>query len=297
MDEHKQALIHGRKAYKTLLGKPEAFCPKFFLWMRSLVNEELVQKVTPENIEMVDKSMITKAGREYESDLIYKVLIEPNHEAYFYILMELQPDKSMALRRLRSLRMLNYIVQFYQSLPKENLLAANAWPAVFPVVLYNGDRKWNAKTEIAQCIKNKWIPRKYIPKMSYYLIDISKVHNLADALVRSVVYAEQHSEDDTKENYLDNLEDLARSIVPSDLKQAFADWFTLISTMPKENIERIKHSLKERDGNMFFWRANLQRRHQRESVGERGKPREARACNYAKVLVNEAGQVLAASRA
>ena len=61
---------------------------------------------------MVNKSHITREGRKCESDLIYKVSIEPDYEAYFYILMELQPDHSMALRRL------NYIVQFYQSLAK-----------------------------------------------------------------------------------------------------------------------------------------------------------------------------------
>ena len=141
-----------------------------------------MQKLAPENIEMVDKSYITKEGRKYESDLIYKVSIQPQHEAYFYILMEFQsrPDKWMALR------ILNYIVQFYENLPKENLL-----PAVFPIVLYNGDRKWNAKTEISHCIENKWVPEKYIPKMSYYLIDISKIQNMSDNLVASVVYAEQ----------------------------------------------------------------------------------------------------------
>ena len=126
--------------------------------MRSLVGEELAQKVSPENIEMVDKSYITNEGRAYESDLIYKVSIEPQHEAYFYILMEFQsrPDKWMALR------VLNYIVRFYENLPKKGKLlaplagvAANAWPAVFPIVFYNGDRKWNAKTDISHCIKNK----------------------------------------------------------------------------------------------------------------------------------------------
>ena len=231
--------------------------PKIFLWMRSLVNEKLAQKLEPQNIQMVNKSMITEKGRVYESDLLYKVSIEPEHEAYFYILMEFQssPDKWMALRRLRVLRMLNYIVQFYQSLEKkEKLLAANAWPAVFPVLLYNGEREWNAKTEIAQCIENKWIPEKYIPKMSCYLIDINKIYNQKmDALVASVVYAEQHIEDNKKENYLKKLGNLAQKIIPSELKEAFANWFTLISngTMPKENIERIKHSLKEKKGNML----------------------------------------------
>ena len=214
------------------MAKPEAFCR----FMRSLVNEKLAQNVTPQNIEMVDKSMITREGRKYESDLIYKVSIKPNQEAYFYILMEFQshPDKWMALR------MLNYIVQFYQNLSPKNKL-----PAVFPVVLYNGDREWNAKTEIAHCIENRWIPEKYIPKMSYYLIELGKIQSLADTLVHSVVYAEQYSEEHKKEDYLENLEHLAQKIVPQELKQAFADWFTIISTgtMPENKIEQLKNSL------------------------------------------------------
>ena len=115
---------------------------RFFLWMRSLVDEELAQKVSPGNIEMVDKSYITRGGLEYVSDLMYKISIEPEHEAYFHILMELQPEKSMALRRLqtlrglRALRILNYIVQFYEILPKKGKL-----PAVFPIVLVNGTQK------------------------------------------------------------------------------------------------------------------------------------------------------------
>ena len=93
MEDEKQALIHQRydKAYKRLLGNPEAFCR----FMRSLVNEDIAQRLEPQNIQMLDKSMITEKGRVYESDLIYKVSIEPEHEAYFYILMEFQssPDK------------------------------------------------------------------------------------------------------------------------------------------------------------------------------------------------------------
>ena len=153
-----------------------------------------------------------------------------------------------------ALRMLNYIVQFYQSFQKNQLLAANAWPAVFPVVLYNGDREWNAKTEIAQCIENKSIPEKYIPQICYYLIDISKVYNQEmDALVASVVYAEQHSEDNKREDYLKNLENLAQKIIPSELKEAFAGWFMITFTgiIEEQELEQFKYSLEEREGNML----------------------------------------------
>ena len=70
------------------------------------------RKIQPENIEQVNKSFVSKEGQEYESDLIYKVGLDKKYEAYFYILMEFQssPDRSMPLR------MLNYVVQFWQSL-------------------------------------------------------------------------------------------------------------------------------------------------------------------------------------
>ena len=73
-----------------------------------------------------------------------------------------------------------------------------------------------------------------------------------DSLVASVVYAEQHSEDKTLD-YIEKLEHLAKKIVPAELKQAFVKWFRISATgtMPTPKIKQIKHSLKERDGNML----------------------------------------------
>ena len=242
----RQALIHKRydKAYKMLLGNPDAFCR----FMRSLVDEKFAQRVQPQNIEQVNKSFITKEGREYESDLIYKVIIDSKYEAYFYILMEFQSSPD----RLMPLRMLNYVVQFWQSLESAK---AGKLPAVFPIVLYNGDPKWNAATDILQCIENAGIPEKYLPKMSYYLIDISKIEKLTemDTLVASVVYAEQHSEDNQRKDYIEKLGHLAKEIVPNDLREIFLNWFVTISTgtMPSEKILQMQDTLKERGGSML----------------------------------------------
>ena len=238
----KQALVHNRydAAYKMLLRNPQAFCR----FMQSLVDEALVQNLRPENMEIVNKSFVSEQGLQYEADLLYKVSIDSIHVAYFYILMEFQsrPDTSMAYR------MLNYIVQFWGSLEKQDTL-----PAVFPIVLYNGDRVWNVKTELSKCIENAGIREIYIPKMCYYLIDINAVQNEhLDALVASVVYAEQHSGDKTPD-YIEKLGHLAQKIIPADLKQAFVTWFTISATgtMPTQKIEHIKNSLKEKDGNML----------------------------------------------
>ena len=60
---------------------------------------------------------------------------------------------------------------------------------------------------------------KYIPKMSYYLISKMRISKAFDSLVTSIVYAEQHSQD-KRQNYLENLEDLAQKIVALELKDA-----------------------------------------------------------------------------
>ena len=89
--------------------------------------------------------------------------------------------------------------------------------------------------------------------MRYYLIDINAVQNeQLDALVASVVYAEQHSEDKTPD-YIEKLEHLAKKIIPADLKRAFVKWFTISATgtMPTPKIKQIQNSLKEKDGNML----------------------------------------------
>ena len=90
--------------------------------------------------------------------------------------------------------------------------------------------------------------------MSYYLIDISKVYNWEmDALVASVVYAKQHSEDNKTENYLKKLENFAQKIIPLELKEAFARWFitTFTGIVADQKLEQIKDLLKENEGNML----------------------------------------------
>ena len=53
------------------MGNPDAFCQ----FMRNLADEELVQKIQPQNIESVDKNFLTREGNESKSDLIYKIFL------------------------------------------------------------------------------------------------------------------------------------------------------------------------------------------------------------------------------
>ena len=90
-----------------------------------------------------------------------------------------------------------------------------------------------------------------------------------DALVASVVYAEQHSGDNQSNEYIEKLGRLAGKIIPADLQRVFAKWFVTIftGTMPQKKVEQIQYSLKEKDGNML---ADLGERIYNEGI-ERGR--------------------------
>ena len=78
-----------------------------------------------------------------------RVLYRDGSEGYLYLLREFQsnPDPWMAVR------VLVYVGLLYQHLIRENRLAAHGkLPPVFPLVLYNGDARWNVAQEVKDVI-------------------------------------------------------------------------------------------------------------------------------------------------
>jgi len=131
--------------------------------LRFFVNEGFTQELDYSTLELVNKSFITEAYKEKESDIIYKINFK-NSSVYIYLLMEFQStvDKTMSLRILR------YICEFYEHLINSQGFAEKL-PAVFPVLIYNGDPKWTSVTNIRELIHHS-IPENYIPSFEYYKI-------------------------------------------------------------------------------------------------------------------------------
>jgi hypothetical protein len=67
--------------------------------------------------------------------------------------------------------MLRYIAELYEHLIRNHKLSR--LPAVFPVMLYNGEKRWTAPEELNILIENS-IPEKYIPCFRYYKIAVNE---------------------------------------------------------------------------------------------------------------------------
>ena len=174
-DQEYKKLFSNREMLKTLL---ESFVP-----------EPWVQNLDYDKAERVEKSFITKGLKERESDLIWK-LGWKGDEVYIYLLLEFQSsvDYFMALRVLR------YICELYQSLIDEGKFKkGQKLPAVFPVVLYNGDEPWSAPEAIAELIVGG-VNSLHIPQFRYFKLaeneyDKEFLYKLENA-VAVVFYAE-----------------------------------------------------------------------------------------------------------
>ena len=115
--------------------------------IQTFVDEPWVADLDFSQAETLDKSFVNEAYQAYESDLIYRVKLH-GRDLYIYVLLEFQST----VDRFMALRVLNYVTQFYLELvaSRQHL---EKLPAVFPIVLYNGDRAWRAATRMSELIE------------------------------------------------------------------------------------------------------------------------------------------------
>lgn len=183
--------------------------------LETFVDEPFVKELDFNKAIRVEKSFVTESFAEKESDIIYRLRYK-GQEVYLYLLIEFQStvDKFM------SVRMLRYILELYDSViresPKEKL------PPVFPLMLYNGERKWTAPQQIADLIEQT-IPVQYIPHFSYFKL----------------------AENEFDREYLCSLKNAVAALfyVETMSKDQIADSIDTIFTLMKKEQPEITHSI------------------------------------------------------
>lgn len=110
-------------AYKYLFSSPEVV----HQLLTRFVDDEVIAGIAVEDIEPFDKSFVSDAFVDRESDVIYRVKTGGG-EVYIYVLIEFQStvDKRIPIR------MLHYILGLYDQLYRRS--RAGKLPAVFPIL-------------------------------------------------------------------------------------------------------------------------------------------------------------------
>lgn len=188
--------------------------------MNCFVDIDFVNELDYSTLELQEKSFINEEHKHSEADMIWKINFQGN-DVFIYLLIEFQSkvDKYMALR------FGSYIFDFYKWLSKRKDI--NDLPAVFPILIYNGDERWTAKDNIKDLIIGS-IPPEYIPNFSYYKIieneiprdKLLRIHNA----LSMVFYVENSSVEDVVES-INEIYEILKDELPELIKE-FSTWLT-----------------------------------------------------------------------
>jgi len=145
------------------------------------VKEDFVGDLDFSSMKRLDKSFISDDYQERESDVIYEIRYK-RKRAYIYLLLEFQSTVDWFM----ALRMLSYITQFYLMLIEGRKMTR--LPPVFPVLLYNGSKKWHAPVSFRELVE-PFPVGDYIPDFRYYKIAENEFSRRELLAVRNAVSA------------------------------------------------------------------------------------------------------------
>ncbi|CAK0755718.1 transposase [Azospirillaceae bacterium] len=160
------------------------------LFTHPIMVEQLVREFVPEamavgldfaRMELVNAKFHSRRGRRREGDVIWRLPTTDGLDIYLYLLFEFQST----IIEWMAVRTQVYTGLLWQQIIKErNLKRGDKLPPVLPIVLYNGDKRWNAPLNVSELIAlSPQSPlRSWQPASRYYLLDESAFSN--DDLVR-----------------------------------------------------------------------------------------------------------------
>ena len=158
--------------------------------IQTFVRENWVKDLDFEQCEALDKSFVADHYKETESDLIYKVKFR-GQDAYLFVLLEFQSS----VDRFMAVRVLSYVTSFYLDYARDNKHVRKL-PPLFPIVLYNGDRRWTAPTTLSALLQEPTLLGKYAPRFQYFKVaereyskeELLRIRNIVSTLFLAEAY-------------------------------------------------------------------------------------------------------------
>ncbi len=138
--------------------------------VRDFVPGKWVRQLDFTSLEKVASSFATDDLRSRHDDLVWRVRHRTGgHWIYIYLLLEFQRQDE----HFMAVRVMTYEGLLYQDLIRKlGLGVGDMLPLVFPIVLYNGHRRWKSPTNVAALVPQ--VPaglEAFRPQVEYMLLD------------------------------------------------------------------------------------------------------------------------------
>jgi len=228
------------KGYKKLFSNKSIFRQL----LQSFVPMSWVKDLDFDACECLDKSFISEDYKETASDIIHKIKLK-NSEIFIVILTEFKST----VERFTGLSISNYVNDFYKSYVASNK-NIRMLPPVFPVLIYNGNQRWNAPTDLADLIQDRELLGEYAPRFKYFKIaineyakeDLLKVGNV----VSTLFLAEAHYDADLLERIFLEVFDREEDKGPISL---LLNWFAQLSKhgrIPEGDYDKLERTFQSK---------------------------------------------------
>jgi predicted transposase/invertase (TIGR01784 family) len=158
--------------------------------LETFVDEDFVADLDFSTLRQIEGRFVDEAFAGREADAVWSVQFGGS-PVYIFLLMEFQSTVDVGM----PVRFLRYITGVYQSGTRGRVGGSRGrLPAVFPILIYNGERPWSAPRSFQEAVEPS-IPARYIPAFHYYAIvvrdfDPQRLARMRGA-VAAVFYAER----------------------------------------------------------------------------------------------------------
>lgn len=192
--------------------------------LRGFVPGDWVRELDLNTLEKMNGSYVSDDLRSRHSDAVWRVRWGPRW-VYIYLLLEFQST----VDRFMPVRILSYIGLLYQDLiQRKELDKTRRLPAVLPIVLYNGKRRWRAPIALEPLIQA--MPealREFQPQQRFLLLDEGACAEPPGArrnLVAALFQLEHSASPEALQRVLALLIDWLDTPEMADLRRHFVEW-------------------------------------------------------------------------
>ena len=239
---------------------------------------ELKRKLEKEEIEKYNSSFVNKRYENRESDVVYK---KKDQKIFFLIEHQTSIDYSMPKR------ILEYEIEIMESNidHKKKMKKGEKLPAIIPIVIYTGRKKWDVAKYIEECQEK--LEGGKIPGLgSYYIIDIneySKEELEEDELFFSKILLIEKAR--TEEELIEILTDIAKKIKDEKAKEELKRMIYYIyrEKIGEEKTKELIEKLKEGES----MKLAVERMLDKEYAKRDRKSRQEEALSLAKKMIKE----------
>lgn len=131
--------------YKRLFSDPHLVAQL----LRGFVEEPWIDDLDLDAMTRVNGEFHTDKGAERHSDMVWRIQRKSGGDAYLLLMLEFQSTQD----RWMALRIMVYAGLLWQHLIETKAVPPDGrLPPVFPVVLYNGNTRWNAACKLEDLI-------------------------------------------------------------------------------------------------------------------------------------------------